>query len=78
MTVDVAIRIDLHSVEVVHFTHKIRYIHRDQPRIVIHKVCGVRIIKQNPSLAYLSIGTYPMELFLPVKPWQSDCGAVLM
>jgi hypothetical protein len=36
MTVDAAIRIGLHSAEVVHFTHKIRYIRRDQPRIVIH------------------------------------------
>jgi hypothetical protein len=71
MTVDAAIRIDLHSAEVVHITHKIRYIRRDQPRIVIHKVCGVRIIKQNLSLAYLSTGTYPMDLFLPGKPWQS-------
>jgi hypothetical protein len=71
MTVDAAIRIDLHSAEVVHFTHKIWYIRRDQPRIVIHKVCGVRIIKRNLLLAYLSIGTYPMELFPPGKPWQS-------
>jgi hypothetical protein len=37
MTVDTAIWIDLHSVEVVHFTHKIQYIHHDQPWIVIHK-----------------------------------------
>jgi hypothetical protein len=71
MNADVAIRIGLHSAEVVHFTHKIRYIRRDQPPIVIHKVCGFWIIKQNLSLAYPSIETYPMELFLPDKPWQS-------
>ena len=40
MTEGSAIRIDVHSAEVVHFTHKIRFIRRDQPRIVIHKYAG--------------------------------------
>jgi hypothetical protein len=29
------------------------------PRIVIHKVCGVQIIKQTLSLAHSSIGSFP-------------------
>jgi hypothetical protein len=29
------------------------------PRIVIHKVCGVQIIKQTLSLVYSSIGSFP-------------------
>ena len=29
------------------------------PRIIIHKVCGVQIIKQTLSLVYSSIGSFP-------------------
>jgi hypothetical protein len=71
MTEDAYIRIDLHSTEAVYFTHKIWYIRREQPRIATRKICGFQIIKQNLLLAYPSIGTYPMELFLPIKPWQA-------
>jgi hypothetical protein len=40
MTEDPTIRIDLHSAKVVHFTHKIWYIHYDQPWIILHKYAG--------------------------------------
>jgi hypothetical protein len=29
----------------------------NNPRVIIHKVCGVQMIKQNLSLAYFSIGS---------------------
>ena len=54
MTADAAIRIVLHSAEVVHFHHNIWYIR-------------ARIIRHNLSLTFPSISTSPHELGLPAK-----------
>ena len=51
MTEDSAIRIDLHSAEVVHFTHKIRNIRRDQHDTTYP---SMRMPDQNLPFGYLS------------------------
>jgi hypothetical protein len=59
MTADAAIRIVLKtSAEGYTLPTRIDTSAGRNPRIVIHKVCGVQIIKQNLSLVHSSIGSF--------------------
>ena len=62
LTVDTATRIVLHSAEVVHFHHNIRYIRQGKTWIII---LSMRIINQNLSITHPSIGTSSYERDLP-------------
>jgi hypothetical protein len=59
MTTDTAIQIVFDLCRGVHFTHKIQSIYREKSTDRHTRVCGVQIIKQNLSLAYSSIGSFP-------------------
>jgi hypothetical protein len=59
MTVDAAIRIVSDLCRGVQFTHKIQSICREQSTDRHTRVCGVQMIKQNLSLAYSNIGSFP-------------------
>jgi hypothetical protein len=68
MTEDSAIRIELHSAEVVHFTHTIRYIRWDSTTDCHTQVCGVRIIDHSLPSIHLNMGAYPVEYTSPANP----------
>jgi hypothetical protein len=68
MTEDSTIRIDLRSVEDVHFTHNIRLIRWDSTTDRHTQVCVVRTIEKSLPSIHSSTSACPVELTSPANP----------